>query len=289
MWVVVAPVLVWVRSLTSRPPVPRCPLSVLCCVCRNFTDRGSATCHNDIYRGKGNGIYRASNMRSNQGFASVKTTFPKGSFATCVYPDNREQQRGEHENTWHPQFPGVAETPAVMPAVPYNTTGTKPLPIPFSQRPGYDEEERLAAEAKRQKYLAFKAMQLSSVGGDKIPADFHEHTISSAVHDATQHRPGQLFRPSKERVGTTPMEREAAAKKLAESQAAAEEAGRQEYEAARQAEERARSYQQPAAYRPAAYDPTRATRTNGQQPTYYNVPVHTQNQGGFGYQEQPRY
>lgn len=56
--------------------------------------------HNDSYRGKGNATYQASNMRSNQGFASVIATFPQGSFATCRYPDSSEKQRKPYENTW---------------------------------------------------------------------------------------------------------------------------------------------------------------------------------------------
>ena len=234
-------------------------------------------------------------MRSNQGFASVIATFPQGAFMTCRYPHSAaEQRRHPEENTWHPQQAGVAEEQPKMPNPPHNTTGTKPLPIPFNQRPGYEEEEAKEAAAKLAKYEAFKALRLSNTGGDVIPADFHEHTIYSAVHAATEHQAGEIFRPSKPRIGTTPHERAAAAEKLAREQREAEQIGRarQEEEAAAAAagaeaarqrqlrhhhQQHQQQQQQQGGYeedwRPAAYDPSRAQRTNGQQPTHYNIPA----------------
>lgn len=199
----------------------------------NFTDRGSATGHNDFFRGKGNGVYKSSTMRANEGFASVRATFPAGSFATCRYPNEPALQRTEAENSWHPRFVGVCDDVAQREAgqdpekaapLTYNTTGTKPLPIPFSQRPGYEEEERRVAAEKRAKYLAFKSLQLSSTG-DVIPADFHDHTIYSQTHVQSALKAGEIFRPSKERVGTTPAEREAARLQLEQEQRAAAEYG----------------------------------------------------------------
>lgn len=213
-------------------------------------------------------------MRSNQGFASVKTTFPMGSFATCRFPDDPTLQRSEGENTWHPQYPGVTEVPAAMPNPPYNTTGTKPLPIPHNLRPGYDEELAKEAAEKKAKYEAFKALRLSNVGGDKIPDDYHDHTIFSAEHASTEHHAGSIYRPSKPRVGTTPHERAAAAAKLANDQAAAEATGRVQAAEARaeyirQAQEALYDEQ----WRQAAVDPARPQRTAGQQPTHYNIPT----------------
>ena len=100
--------------------------------------------------GKSNGTYRASNMRSNQGFASAMCTFPMGAFMSCVYAATPATQRCEDENNWHPQYVGVehsaearalAEAAAAGRPLPpkHNTTGTKPLPIPFHMRPGFAE------------------------------------------------------------------------------------------------------------------------------------------------------
>ena len=180
-------------------------------------------------------------MRSNQGFGSAIATFPQASFATCRYPDTPAMQRTPAENTWHPEFVAANQAPnrwegaaagaaassspdsaasaaaAAAAAVPkYNTTGTKPLPIPFSQRPGFAEGEAAAARASRAAYEAFQARQLSAIGGDAIPADYHEHTIHSETHIRSQLKPGQTFRPSKPRVGTTPAERAAAAAAMQE-------------------------------------------------------------------------
>jgi hypothetical protein len=43
----------------------------------NYTDRGSQSVYNDSYRGVQGAQYQASNMRSNQGFASAIATFPQ--------------------------------------------------------------------------------------------------------------------------------------------------------------------------------------------------------------------
>lgn len=84
--------------------------------------------------------------------------------------------------------------------------------------------ERRAAEAKRAAYLAFKSLQLSS-SGDVLPPDYHDHTIHSAEHTRTELKPGQIYRPSKPRMGTTPAERAEAHAKLEREQAAAQEEG----------------------------------------------------------------
>ncbi len=264
----------------------------------NFTDRGSATCHNDTFRGKGNATYTVPVAATYQGFASVIATFPQGSFATCRYPVLPEQQRTPQENTWHPSFVQVpsgrdryAESAAAAAGnapqlqeakqhLQHNITGTNPLPIPFSQRAGYEEEEAAKKAAQRAAYLAFRAHQISSVGGDKIPADFHEHTVHSSEHIRTQLRPGQVFRPSKPRVGTTPLERAHAALSMQRAQEATAEAGRDEERIIRDVERRAAMRNQAAAqgmmqyqqgeYTTVTSDPRRQAPG---QPSHYNVPT----------------
>lgn len=202
---------------------------------------------------------------------------------TCRYPNTPEMQRTPATNTWHPEFvEATSGTPSVeanlAASLRHNTTGTKPLPIPFSQRPGYAEEEAAEAARKRAAYAAFRAHQISTVGGDKIPDDFYEHTINSEEHIRTQLKPGQIFRPSKPRVGTTPAERANAARVLAEQQAQAvaqaAQADQQAAIARRRAEVRAEA--EAAHYIPAAMDATRPARTGGLQPEYYNIPQRTQ-------------
>jgi len=192
----------------------------------NFTDRGSSTSHNDTYRGKSNATYQSSsNIDLNEGFASVRASFPSGSFATCRYPDLTEPnlKRQPHENTWH-LFESEAEakanapgTPFDLNASPHNMSGTKPLPIPFSQRPGFEEEQRRLAEEKRRRYEAFKSQRISSAG-DHIPPDFYDHTQTSETHIQTMLNAGQTYRPSKPRVGTTPAERAKAEQELRQKQ-----------------------------------------------------------------------
>lgn len=86
-------------------------------------------------------------MRANEGFASVRATFPQGAFMSCRYPNEPHLQRTAESNTWHPRYPGVddeqlraADEAAGILPLRHNTNGTRPLPVPFSQRPGYEEE-----------------------------------------------------------------------------------------------------------------------------------------------------
>ena len=201
------------------------------------------------------------------------------------------------ENKW--QEAEVAASGGPAPQLSHNTTGTKPLPIPFSQRPGYEAEQAAVAAAKRAAYEAFKAHQISSVGGDKIPDDFHDHTVYSEEHVRTELKKGQIFRPSKPRVGTTPLERANATNELAASQhlavSAAAVQDREDREMQRRYDQRTQRQQQfqfragaggmdrgmhmggaGVRYVPAALDESRPQRTNGQQPAYYNVPERQQ-------------
>jgi len=262
----------------------------------NFTDRGSATLHNDTFRGKGNATYTASSMKQNQGFASVIATFPQGSFATCRYPVTPEQQRTPAENTWHPEFvvPDPAPNPAMAAAAAaagvepevrrYNITNTKPLPIPFCERPGYEEEQRAQAAAKRAAYEAFKAHRISSTGGDVIPPDFYHHTQHAPVHINTMLKAGEMNRPSKPRVGTTPVERAAAAASQAQMQATLRARAAEEDAAQEAAERRARARRQgeedyaAGNYRQVAVDPRFAQQG---APHYYNVPTRSPGQQGW--------
>lgn len=195
------------------------------------------------------------------------------------------------------QEAAVAASGGAPAPVSHNTSGTKPLPIPFSQRPGYEEEQSAIAAAKRAAYEAFKAHQISSVGGDKIPADFHDHTHYSEEHVRSELKKGQIFRPSKPRVGTTPAERANATNELAASQhlavSAAAVQDQEDREMQHRYNQRTQSQFQFRAgaggmdrgmhmggagvrYVPAAMDESRPQRTNGSQPAYYNVPQRQQ-------------
>ncbi len=122
-----------------------------------------------------------------------------------------------------------------------------------------ERAKEAAAAATRARY---QAMQLSRPEGDRLPPDFYSHEVHSDRHLQTMHVPGEIYRPSRPRVGTTVTERFTACQRLREEQEGLAARAREEQ---RVEDARARAAAAPGEYVPVA-------RSSAPHYATYNLP-----------------
>lgn len=67
----------------------------------SYRDRGCHTTYNDRFKGMQNRPHKSNTEMNNQGYRSIKMTFPQATFASCRYATGLKANRPLQYSNWH--------------------------------------------------------------------------------------------------------------------------------------------------------------------------------------------
>lgn len=139
----------------------------------NFTERGLDTVYDDKFQGRGNHEYTTYTAKSNQGYRNLISTFPQGSMSSCRYPKGARCNRPMELNNWH------------------------------DRKHEWDLSKGVQAMAQQRVFVEQEPPVVTPMTQTKPAVVPRQHDIEDVErHHQTRLRPGEMYRASREAVGT---------------------------------------------------------------------------------------